>query len=180
MKARIWMLVAGLLVALTVALLLAPTTWAQGPANGQQPGMGAQAHGRGPGNGGPGNSLVTIAARVIGMTQADLVAELQDGTTSIADVAADRGTPLDDIVDEAVAARLVRLQAAVDAGRIAPADAAAREATMRANVRSRLEAPWTAQGPRGGTGCVDADEDGVCANCTGMPGSGNGRRGGRP
>ena len=85
-------------LAILVAALPAGAAFAQGPS-GQNPPLGL-----GRGNwGGPDNSLVAVAAKVLGMEQTALVAELNTGKT-IADVAQAKGVALDKIVDRVRAA----------------------------------------------------------------------------
>src|SRR5512139_3957592 len=79
-------------LAILVAALPAGAAFAQGPT-GQNPPLGL-----GRGNwGGPDNSLVAVAAEVLGMEQTALVAELNTGKT-IAQVAKAKGVALDKIV----------------------------------------------------------------------------------
>ena len=137
---------------------------AQGPGQGSQPG-GA---GRGPGGrggfGGPQDSLVAVAAQVLGMDQATLVSTLNSGKT-IADVAKDKGIALDKIVDAFVAKRAETLKSAVAAGRMTQAQADTQLATVKADVTAQLSAKFTPQGYGLGTGFVDANQDGVCDQC---------------
>ena len=154
MKARnLWITLAGVALALALAIVLAPSAFAQGPSGGYGPGTGAgpgSGPGYGRGMGGPQRSLVAIAAQQLHMTQPELVAQLQSGTT-IAQVAATKHVALDKIVDAFVATRAERLNAAVAAGRLTQAQADAQLATIRANVTARLSAPWSPQGNGPGT-----------------------------
>lgn len=71
------------------------------------------ADGRGPGRFAPRGEALAIAAEVLGMSEDDLKAALTDGS-SIADVAADQGVDVQDVIDALVAdasARLDELQA---------------------------------------------------------------------
>ena len=103
--------------------------------------------------GGPQNSLVAVAANVLGMNQTDLVAELNDKT--IAQVAQEKGVATDTIVDAFLAPRVAAIQSAVEEGRLTQAQADQMLATMKAHVTERLSAAWTPLGP--GTGsCVPA------------------------
>lgn len=184
MKARKWMLLAGVAVALAAALVLVPAVLAQGPAGGYGPGDGSgpivggtfgPGHGRGPGNGsgpvggafrmgGPANSLVAVAAEALGLERTELVAELQAGKT-IAQVAEEQGVALEAIVDAFLAPREEHLAELVANGQLTQEEADALLATMRANVTARLNQVWLPQG-RGpgtpGTNFVDEDGDGVC------------------
>jgi hypothetical protein len=171
MNGKRWMTLAGVVLALAIAVALAPAVLAQGPGGGIGPGAAGPGYGRG--MGGPQQSLVAVAADKLGMTQAQLVAELQGGKT-IAQVAAERNVAPATIVDAFVATRQARLDAAVGAGRMTREQADARLATMRANVAARLSQPWSPQGNGPGTGFVDQDGDGVCDH------AGSGRMGGGP
>jgi hypothetical protein len=169
MRTRKWIIAAGATLALVVALALPSLTWAQAPGSGP---------GRGPGNrmnGGPQQSLVAVAAQVLGVSQADLVAQLQSGKT-IADVAGDKAGA---IVDAFVQPRAERLAALVTAGRLTQAEADQRVATMRAQVTARLSQTWSARGPGAGTSFVDADGDGLCDNAGSGAGQGAGMGRGR-
>lgn len=145
-------------LAILVAALPAGVAFAQGPS-GQNPPLGV-----GRGNwGGPDNSLVAMAAKVLGMEQTALVVELNTGKT-IAQVAQTKGVALDKIVTAFVQPHVDWLNQAVEDGKITQAQADQYIATMKANVTAKLSAPFT---PRGngnglGTGFVDADGDGVC------------------
>ncbi len=107
----------------------------------------------GPGNrmgmrgqmGGPQQSLVAVAADTLGMTQADLIAQLQGGKT-IAQVASEKNVALDTIVNAFVATRQAHMAQAVAAGRMTQEQADAMLATMRANVTARLSQPWSPRG----------------------------------
>ena len=185
MKTRMtWITLAGVAVALALAIILAPSAFAQGPGGDYGPGTGpGSGAGYGRGMGGPQHSLVAVAAQQLNMTQADLVAQLQGGKT-IAQVAADKHVAVDTIVNAFVAPRAERLNAAVAARRLTQAQADTQLATIKANVTARLSAPWSPQGNGPGTGFVDQDGDGVCDNAgSGQPGSGRmggGRMGGGP
>jgi hypothetical protein len=150
-----WMKIGMLVVALVVGLLaFATLASAQGPGNGQRP--------FGPGGfGGPQNSVVAVAAKVLGMDQPTLVAELNAGKT-IADVAKEKGVALDTIVDAIIAGRSEALKSAVVAGRMTQAQADEMLTWMRANITARLNAKSAARGFGGGMGFVDADQDGLC------------------
>ena len=196
MKTRTWLTLAGIALAVMVAIAVAPAVLAQGPADGLGPG---QAHGRMIGGGTPGarngmgqrggmggmrgqmggpqQSLVAVAAHTLGITQADLIAQLQGGKT-IAQVASEKNVALDTIVNAFVATRQARMAQAVADGRMTQAQADAMLATMRANVTARLSQPWSPQGPGMGAGYADANGDGVCDNA-GSGGMGAGRMRGR-
>jgi hypothetical protein len=139
---------------------------------GMRGGMGPM-QGRRGGMGGPQQSLVAVAAGKLGMTQADLIAQLQGGKT-IAQVAAARNVAPNTIVDAFVATRQARMTEAVAAGRMTQAQADAMLATMRTNVTARLNQPWSPQGNGPGAGFVDQNGDGVCDH------AGSGRMGAGP
>ncbi len=155
------------------------TTPAYGQGQGMGYGMGMGAGRMGGSWGGPQNSLVAVAAKVLGLSQTDLVAQLNSGKT-IADVAKEKGVSTDKIVEDFLAARAAALKSAVDAGRITQAQADTMLATMKTNVNTQLTSKWTPRGPGMGTGFVDANGDGICDNyntnhpagTTGGPGRG--------
>lgn len=98
-------------------------------------------------------SLLDIAADQLGMTQEDLVAELQDGST-IADLAAEKGVELQAIADAFVAQRAEDLAEAVEEGRITQERADWMLEQMGEQVLEHLESglPFDGCGPRGGFG----------------------------
>ena len=180
MKTRMWMVVAGIALAIVAAIAIAPAVLARGPAGGYGPGMNraqmmdgtpgpgmgmrggmGPMQGRRGGMGGRQQSLVAVAAQQLGVNQADLVVQLQGGKT-IAQVASEKNVALDTIVNAFVATRQARMAQAVAAGRMTQAQADAMLATMRANVTARLSQPWSPQGPGAGTGFTDQNGDGVC------------------
>ncbi|HSN74531.1 MAG TPA: hypothetical protein VL334_05480 [Anaerolineae bacterium] len=140
--------------------------------------------------GGPDSSLVATAAVVIGVEQADLVAELADGPQSIAAVAAAHNVTVQAIVDASLAPRSQMIVQAVADGRLTQAQADAMLATMQASVTAQINEPWAAQG-NGNGGCTgdctgtpgqgmgsswaDADGDGECDNFTGTAQRGQGQ-----
>ena len=158
------------------AAFAAPSAYAQGPVGGQG-GYGGMlgAGGRG-GMGGPANSLVAIAAKTLGIEQADLVKALSGGQT-IADVAKAKGVDTAKIVDAAIAQRAEFLKTAVTSGRLTQAQADANLAAMKTNIAAQLTAKHaTGSGPA----FTDADKDGVCDNLeNGTPLQNGGMRGGR-
>lgn len=194
MKTRTWLTLAGIALAVVVAIAVVPAAWAQGPAGGygmgqaqsgmrgggmrgQNGGMRGQNGGMRGQNGGQQQSLVAVAASTLGIDQPALVAELQGGKT-IAQVAAEKHVALATIVNAFVPTRQARLAQAVAAGRMTQADADARLAAMQANVTARLSQAWAPRGPGAAAGYADADGDGVCDNAGSGP-AGNGRMGGR-
>ena len=153
--------------------LAAPAAFAQGPVGTPAPrgpgyggmmggGFGGMMGGYGPMMGGtlggPANSLVAVAAKTIGIEQADLIKALNAGQT-IAHVAKSKGVATDKIVDAFVAPRVEWLATAVKDGRLTQAQADANLAAMKANTASRLTSKFT---PGNGPAFMDGDNDGVC------------------
>lgn len=169
MKRVLFLMTAGVLAAL-IALSPMSNAFAQG--------RGAQAAGQARW-GGPAQSLVGMAAAQLGMSQAELVAQLRNGA-SIAEVMRAKGGDPAKLVEAFVASRAERLEAAVAAGRLTRAEADARLATVRAMVTARIEQPFSVLGPGGrgaGQNFVDRNGDGVCDN---LPAGGQGRQGAGP
>ncbi len=156
------------ILAVVVVLALGASAFAKGPALQGTPPAYGQGYGRGMGSlgdrnwGGPQNSLVAVAAKVLGMNQADLVVALDDKT--IADVAKEKGVATDKIVDTFLASRAAALKSAVDANRLTQAQADQMLATMKAHVTTQLDNQWTPRGPGRSSGFVDANHDGICDN----------------
>jgi hypothetical protein len=98
------------------------------------------------GHGQSANSLITIAAKALGITEADLRTALQGGK-SIADVAKDKGVALDKIVDAAVADRSDQLKQQVTAGRLTQAQADTLLANYKINVTAELNNKFVQVGP---------------------------------
>ncbi len=165
-----WVKIGTLAVALAVVAVLAlsASAFAKGPALQGTPSAYGQGYGRGMGSlggrnwGGTQNSLVAVAAKVLGMSQADLVVALDDKT--IADVAKEKGVATDKIVDAFLAPRVAALKSAVDANRLTQAQADQMLATMKAHVTAQLDNLWTPGGPGRSSGFVDANHDGICDN----------------
>ena len=145
------------LIAILVAAVPMGSAFAQGPTGVTPPMVGG-----GRGNwGGPQNSLVAVAAKTIGLDQTALVAELNTGKT-IANVAVAHGVAVSKIVDAFIAPHVERMNQMVAAGSITQAQADTYIATMKANITTQLNAPFTPNGLGAGTGFVDANGDGVC------------------
>ena len=171
MNSRKLLTIVGVL-AILIAALPAGAAFAQGPSGDHQP------LGLGRGNwGGPDNSLVAVAARVLGMEQTALVAELNTGQT-IADVAQAKGVALDKIVTAFVQPHVDWLNQAVTAGTLTQTQADEYIATMKANLTAQLSAPFAPRGNGNGQGFVDANGDGICDVGGQTPQSGQGMRGG--
>ena len=134
------------------------------PANGQRGGrMAEQGYGMG-GWGGSQVSMVSAAADKLGMTVADLTAELKTGKT-IAAVAEAKKVAPSAIVDAMLAPRKAQLDTQVTAGRLTREQADTMLAQMRATITPKLSEPWTANGPGNGvpgSAFVDKDGDGEC------------------
>lgn len=146
-----------LMAAVVTVLAFSSTALAAGPINVERNG------GPGGGRGGPDNSLMTVAAQTLGMTQVDLVAKLNGGQT-LADVAEAKGSSLEAIAEAYIAERAEALKASVAAGTLSQAQADLMLANMKTNVLAQLNAPFTPRGAGVSTGWVDADGDGVCDN----------------
>lgn len=158
-------------LAVVAVFAFGTSAFAQGPTPRSTPVAGTSTQGLGYGMGmgrmggwgGSQNSLVAVAAKVLGLNQTDLVTTLNSGKT-IADVAKEKGIATDKIVDEFITSRAQSLKSAVDAKRITQAQADTMLATMKTNVTAQLSNKLTPRGPGMGMGFVDANNDGVCDN----------------
>lgn len=154
----------------TLVAVVALMALGAGAAFAQAPTATPPAAGLGLHLGGPQNSLVAIAAQVLGMDRTALVAELNSGKT-IADVAKTKNADVSKIVDAMVANRTAVLKAAVDAKRITQAQMDAELAQLKTNITNQINSKWSPRGAgmgRGygmGLGFVDANKDGICDNC---------------
>jgi hypothetical protein len=125
---------------------------AQAPRTNANTGTGNAFASRGAQQGGwltGGVSLVEATAEVTGMAVVDVVAALQNGQT-YADLAAQAGVTLQDIVDVVLAVRTEALAEAVAAGRFTQEQADTMLAQMATDLLTQLNAPWTAQGAGNG------------------------------
>ena len=198
MKTQKWILLASVIlflgaVALVAFSILTPYAWAQGPGGwlGHGDGMGrgmmpggdfGPGFGMGPGGdrgqmmgiGGPENSLISIAAEKLGLTNDELIAELRAGKT-IADVAMEKNVAVDTIVDAVVAAHTERLNEQVANGQLTQEQADAMLVLMKANVTERINGQGPAQGQGFGFGGGRGDHAGM-----GMMGVGVDGKPGRP
>ena len=101
------------------------------------------------------HALLKVAAEELGVTTAELVAELRDGKT-IAEVADGQGVSVADIVDAMVAKVEDRLDTAVENGRLNQEESDERLAMFEEKVTERIDEPWPARpahardGGRGG------------------------------
>jgi hypothetical protein len=159
---------AAIVAAIALVSLGAVTTYAQGPTG--TPPMIGRSFGMG-GFGGPQNSLVAVAAKVLGMDQTALFNELNAGKT-IADVAKAKNVSVDKISSAFIEARTASLKAAVDAKRITQAQADTMLAEIKSHLQADLTTKFTAQGYGRGGGMVDANKDGVCDSCGINPSAG--------
>jgi uncharacterized protein YidB (DUF937 family) len=105
-----------------------PSLWRGGPWFGM---MGRW------GWGWPAGSLIATVAEKLGMSQSELIQELQNGKT-IAALAQEKGVDLNTIVDAVVASQQARLNALVQAGRLTQEQADALLALARSSVTDRL------------------------------------------
>ena len=162
--------IAVLVAVIGVAMLGAAAAFAQGPAPATPPACGRSLGLGMAGFGGPQNSLVAVAAKVLGMDETALIAELNAGKT-IADVAKTKNVAVEKTVTAFVDARAQALKAAVDAKRITQAQADSTLAAIRAQAQKDVTAkltPYAYGAGRGygmGLGFVDANKDGIYDNC---------------
>jgi hypothetical protein len=143
-------------VAIVGGLALGSLAYAKAPEAGRGPGSGNNGN-RGRGQGGPDSSLVAIAAQVLGMSQTDLVAELNTGKT-IANVASVKGVDAAKIVDTFLAPRAKELQEDIATGRLTQTQADTMLANMRISVTEQINSPFQPNG--GGKG--NGKGDGIC------------------
>ncbi len=116
---------------------------AGGPGRGGHDGMGKG------GPGGPGADDVTAAAKVLGMTDADVTTALQSGKT-LAALATDKGVDLQKVIDAMVAADKAEIAAAVTAGTMTQAQADQRIANLAAHVTDEVNGVAGGPGGMGG------------------------------
>ncbi len=121
---------------------------ASGPALGK--GRGGP-FGRGHGHGHGPKAGLSAAATALGLTEADLRAQLRAGK-SLATVAKEKGVAVEKVVDALVAEAQQRLADAVKAGRLTQAQADERLKDLRARITERVNAtrpqrPGPAQPP---------------------------------
>jgi hypothetical protein len=106
------------------------------------------------GHGGPGGldaDDLTAAARVLGMTEAELTTALNGGK-SAATVAKDKGVDLGKVIDAIVASDQAEIAAAVKAGTMTQAQADQRLANLTAHVTDEVNGVAGAGGRMGGHG----------------------------
>jgi hypothetical protein len=92
----------------------------------------------GPGRGGPGGEHLAVAAKALGLTEAELRAKLKDGKTSLADVAKEEGVSTDTLVKALVAEAEERIDADVKAGRLTEAQATERRKNLTEHITDRI------------------------------------------
>ncbi|MCS7220966.1 MAG: hypothetical protein RML36_02240 [Anaerolineae bacterium] len=130
-------------LALVGLFVFSSAVFAKGPAslgwNGPSFGYGGPGFGMMGrwGWGGPAGSLIATAAEKLGMSQSELIQELQNGKT-IAALAEEKGVNLNTIVDAVIAPQQTRLNALVQAGRLTQEQADALLALARSTVTDRL------------------------------------------
>ena len=132
---------AALIAVISVVAIGSTSAFAQGPVQGGYPPM--MGFGRGPGIGGPQNSIVAVAANLFGMDAQTLLQQLYGGKT-IADIAKEKNVATDKIVDAFVATRAEQLKTAVANGRLTQAQADAQLALMKTNAQAELTRKFTA------------------------------------
>ena len=175
----------GSILALSAVTVFAGAAFAQGPSPANQAATGnAQANRNGRGGSGTGlgyglavkgawagpeQSLVVVAAEALDMEQADLVAELQGGTT-LAEVAEANNVNVQDLVDAFLAPRSEFIAQAVADGKITQADADAMQARMQAMVTAKTAQPWEPNG----NGSCDGTGMGSGQQMRGRQGQGQG------
>lgn len=195
MRTRTWIILAAVTLALSLALILPSFSWARvaGQPTGYRPGsatptgqtigqgMGMRA-GQGRGQAmmgsqqmGTQQSLLAVAAEVLGISQDELLTRLQSDK-SIADVAGDKTQA---IIDRFVQLQSERLSSMVAAGSLTQAEADQRVAVMKGMVTGRVYQVWATgvQGPPEGMG--PAQNGGQMAGRMGGHGPGNRQGAGR-
>lgn len=105
----------------------------------------------GPGRGGPGGEHLAVAAKALGLTEAELRTKLKDGETSLADIAKDEGVSTDTLVKALVAEAEEHIDADVKAGRLTEAQAAERKKNLTEHITDRINnvRPERAKGDAG-------------------------------
>lgn len=147
MFARIgkWLLVATVGV-LAVGLVGLGIVHAQGPNPERTPRAGCPLAPQGGGMGWRwGGGMLQTWAEALGMTPEELAAAMQDGK-SVADLAAEKGLELKDLVDKALAAREAVVREAVEAGRLTQEQADALRQQMQERMSERLQSGACAPG----------------------------------
>lgn len=143
-KKMVW--VGGGVAALVAAAMLIGTAWAAGPGAGA--GRGAAVGGR--------DVPLTVAAEFTGLTQEQLLAELQGGKT-IPVLLEENGVDLTTFHQAVAEARQQAVEEAVTAGTITPEQAQVMLQRMEQQQADGQYGPW---GPRAGAGTGDCDGTG--------------------
>jgi hypothetical protein len=115
------------------------------------------------------NSPLASVATALGMSEADLLKELQAGK-SVADVASEKGVALDKVVDAILTERGEALNQAVSNGYLTQQQADLILSNLKENLPQMLETKWGA----GGTGFGFPGFGGPHGFRRGMPGGGRG------
>lgn len=110
-------------------------------------GPGKNRHG-GPGHFKRGNHGLDAAAKYLGLTEAALRTQLEDGKT-LAQVAEDRDKSVDGLVDALVAAKKTHIQQQVEDGRLTQAEADQFVAGLKARVTEMVNGEMPRHGGRG-------------------------------
>lgn len=122
---------------------------------------------------GSDTSLIAVAANTLGITQADLIAELNAGKT-IADVAKEKDVDVNKIVDAYVAPQAERWTNLVTIKRLTQAQADTLLANFKSNVLLQLSQPFQANASgmmgRGGMGMMGCQGMGMMG-CQGSMGT---------
>ena len=131
------------------------------PAGG--PGRGGMDH-HGPGMGGRHGEHLAAAAKVLGLSDADLRTALESGK-SLADIAEDQGVDKQKVVDALVASEKDELAQAVKDGKLTQAEADTRSADIATRVADMVDGKMPARGPgMGGMHHDGPDMDGPGGN----------------
>ncbi len=91
----------------------------------------------GHGHGGPKGDHLAVAAKALGMTEAELAAKLKDGT-SLADVAKDQNITTAALIKALVAEAEANIDAAVKDGKLTTAEAEERKASLTERITDRV------------------------------------------
>lgn len=130
----LWIVAA--VAALLIGALGVGAVAAAGPGGPEGAGRGGP-HGHG-GRGLPGLQAV---AELLGMTPRELLIELRDGDTTVAAIAADQGTSVDEVVDAALADHEARMAELVADGTLTQPQADFRTAEARERVTDMVTLP---------------------------------------
>lgn len=126
----------------------APTTGTDGSSGTTAPDGCPGGRGMHGGPGGLDADDLTAAATALGMTEADLTTALESGKTA-ADVAADQGVDVQQVIDAIVASDKAEIDAAVKAGTMTQAQADQRLANLTQHVTDEVNGVAGGPGGRG-------------------------------